>query len=90
MKYTGCLKNKINQWFQEHFHFDVSNIPDNEEAYPEYENRINDFINSVTYEDAKKCLEDLNSEKYDYDKLGSEWIDDIFKELKRCADKMTW
>lgn len=90
MKYSGCLNKRVSQWFNEHFTFDASDIPDTEEAYPEYEKRCNEFINSVTYETAIKCLEDLNAEVYDYDKLGIEFTDTIYEELKKCADKMTW
>jgi len=90
MKYSGCLRNQINQWFNEHFTFDASDIHDTDEAYPEYEKRCKEFIDSVTYDDAKKCLEDLNSERYDYDKLGLEWTDTIYSFLKKCADKITW
>ena len=88
MKYTGSLKNQVNQWFNEHFTFDASDIPDTDEAYPEYEKRAKEFISSITYEDSIKCLEDLNSERYDYDKLDIDWTEDIYYILLKCADKI--
>lgn len=90
MKYSGSLSKQVKQWFNEHFTFDASDIPDTEEAYPEYEKRAEEFVDSITYDDAQKCLNDLNSERYDYDKLGLEWTDDIYKILKKCADEQTY
>ena len=90
MKYSGGLNAQISQWFNEHFTFDASHIPDTEEAYPEYEKFADDFVNSITYDDAKKCYEDLNSQRYDYEKLELGWIDDIYKMLKDCAERMVF
>ena len=90
MEYYGYLQQQIEQWFNEHFTFDASHIPDTEEAYPEFEKFCKDFIDSVKYEDAKQCLEDLNAQRYDYDKLCFEWVDDIYKYLKKYADKVTF
>lgn len=90
MEYQGSLQKQVEQWFDEHFTFDASHIPDTEEAYSEYEKFCKDFIDSVKYDDAKKCLEDLNAQRYDYDKLGLEWTDTIYSFLKKCADKITW
>ena len=90
MAYYGYLQQQIEQWFNEHFTFDASHIPDTEEAYPEFEKLCEDFVNSVKYEDAKKCLEDLNAQRCDYDKLNFEWVDDIYKCLKQYADKVTF
>ena len=90
MEYHGSLWKQVEQWFDEHFTFDASHIPDTEEAYPEFEKFCEDFINSVKYDDAKKCLEDLNAQRYDYDKLGLEWVDDIYEHLKKYADNVTF
>jgi hypothetical protein len=90
MKYHGSLWKQTEQWFNEHFKFDASHIPDTDEAYPEYDKFCNDFVNSITYDDAKKCLEDLNSQRYDYDKLGIEWTTEIYVHLKSYADHVTW
>ena len=90
MEYHGSLKKQVEQWFDEHFTFDASHIPDTEEAYPEFEKFCKNFIDSVKYDDAKKCLEDLNAQRYDYDKLGLEWVDDIYKHLKKYADNVTF
>jgi hypothetical protein len=90
MEYHGSLWKQVEQWFDEHFTFDASHIPDTEEAYPEFEKFCENFIDSVKYDDAKKCLEDLNAQRYDYDKLGLEWVDDIYAHLKKYADNVTF
>ena len=38
----------------------------------------------------KSVWKTLNAQRHDYDKLGFEWVDDIYKCLKKYADKVTF
>ena len=40
MEYQGSLRKQVEQWFNEHFTFNASHIPDTEEAYPSLKNSV--------------------------------------------------